>query len=112
MGMTEITLTFKKLLELDGQIDHYNSITVKYIPKVIDYNSFIKIISSDSLCYIPVSKWKHMVNNIDVTNNLYPLFWACFYRNFKTIMLLIKHGSVYSPYDIPLNEYNLNLKRV
>ena len=110
--MTEITLTFKKLLELNGQIDHNNTIIVKYIPKVIDYKSFIKIISSDSLCYIPASRWKHMVNKIDVTNNLYPLFWACFYRNFKTIMLLIKHGSVYSPYDIPLNEYNMNSKRV
>lgn len=110
--MTEITIKFKKLLELDGQIDHYNSIVVKYIPKVIDYDSFIKVIKSDSLCYIPASKWKHMVNKIDLTNNLYPLFWACFYRNFKTIMLLIKHGSIYSPYDLPLIEYNLNLKRV
>lgn len=109
--MTEITITFKKLLELDGQIDHYNSITVKYIPKVIDYDSLIKIIKSDSLCYIPASKWKHMVNKIDLSNNLYPLFWACFYRNFRTIMLLIKHGSIYSPYDIPLAEYNMNLNR-
>ena len=90
--MTEITLTFKKLLELDGQIDHNNSITVKYIPKFIDYNSFIKIICSDSLCYIPATRWKHMVNIIDCNSNLYPLFWACYYRNFRTIMLLIKHG--------------------
>ena len=110
--MTEITITFKNLLELDGQIDHNNSITVKYIPKDIDYNSFIKTICSDSLCYIPATRWKHMVNIIDGNSNLYPLFWACYYRNFRTIMLLIKHGSIYSPYEIPLIEYNMNLNRV
>ena len=89
------------MLELDGKIDHYNSIVVKYIPKVIDYDSFIKVIKSDSLCYIPASKWKHMVNKID-------LIIICIHYSghvstgISTIMLLIKHGSIYSPYDFPL----------
>jgi hypothetical protein len=115
--MKKIILTFKKLLELDESINHDYSISIKYIPKTLDYKSFINIICSDSLCYIPSLKWKHMVNNIDGNNNKFPLFWACYYRNFKTINILIENGSIYSPYNIPSIEYeylyfNLEIKKI
>ena len=103
--MVKIIIDFKKLLELDERINHEYPISINCVPTNIDYKSFINIISSDSLCYIPSLNWKHLVNNINANDNTFPLFWACYYKNLKTIKILIENGAVYYPYNLEFVKY-------
>ena len=74
-----------------------NLINIHNIPKYIDYDDFIFIICRDFLRFFPVKTWKKFINKINNFDLTYPLFWACEYGSYDSVVLLLSNGALYKP---------------
>ena len=74
-----------------------NLINIHNIPKYIDYEDFIFIICRNFLRFFPVKTWKKFINKINNFDLTYPLFWACEYGSYDSVVILLSNGAVYKP---------------